>query len=169
MTEIADAHAHVQWLVSTWQPSLRIVVPKSSVLLCAFYGQNDPMQRILINKYFLSMVGSICRVKRITTGSRNLEHFSLMRKRLKRRYGNGWGNSQRFLCSGFSHTGKAMEQVYQCLLRIRREMFSSPRFEYHIIYVLYQFVIYLQTLPCISKYYGILDCSGCSWIMVEYL
>jgi hypothetical protein len=41
-----------------------------------------------------------------------------------------------------------MGQVYQCWWRICREInvFLS-RFEYHMFYVLYQFVAYLLTLP----------------------
>jgi hypothetical protein len=41
-----------------------------------------------------------------------------------------------------------MGQVYQCWWGICREInVFPPRFEYHIFYVLYQFVIYLLTLP----------------------
>jgi hypothetical protein len=36
-----------------------------------FCGQNDSMQRILIKKCFLFTEGSVCRVKRFTTGSIN--------------------------------------------------------------------------------------------------
>jgi hypothetical protein len=36
-----------------------------------FCGQKDSMQRIFIKKYFLFTVGSVCRVKRFTAGSRN--------------------------------------------------------------------------------------------------
>jgi hypothetical protein len=36
-----------------------------------FYGQRDSVQRIFVNICFLFMVGSVCRVKRFTTGSRN--------------------------------------------------------------------------------------------------
>jgi hypothetical protein len=34
-------------------------------------AENDSMQGIFENKYFLFTVGSVCRVKRFTTGSRN--------------------------------------------------------------------------------------------------
>jgi hypothetical protein len=44
---------------------------KSDVLLCVFCRQKDLMQRIIINKYFLFTVGSVCRVKWFTTGLRN--------------------------------------------------------------------------------------------------
>jgi hypothetical protein len=36
-----------------------------------FCGQKDSIQRIFINKCFLFTVGSVCRLKRFTTGSRN--------------------------------------------------------------------------------------------------
>jgi hypothetical protein len=36
-----------------------------------FYWQNDSMQRIFVNKCLLFAVGSVCRVKPFTTGSRN--------------------------------------------------------------------------------------------------
>jgi hypothetical protein len=43
---------------------------------CAFLcGQKDSVQRILIKKCFIFMVGSVCHVKRCTTWSRNC-HFS---------------------------------------------------------------------------------------------
>jgi hypothetical protein len=36
-----------------------------------FCGQNDSTQRIFTKKFFLFTVGSVCRVKRFTTGLRN--------------------------------------------------------------------------------------------------
>jgi hypothetical protein len=55
---------------------------------------------------------------------------------------------KRLLCCGFRRTGKAMGQVYQCWWRICREIIVFSRFEYHMFYVLYPFVTYLLTLPC---------------------
>jgi hypothetical protein len=62
---VADAHAHVQRLVSVVEMAtvLEGVLPKSSVLLCVFCWQKDSMQRIFINKCFLFTVGSVCHVK----------------------------------------------------------------------------------------------------------
>jgi hypothetical protein len=37
----------------------------------SFCGQKDAIQRIFIKKCFLFTVGSVCRVKRFTTGPRN--------------------------------------------------------------------------------------------------
>jgi hypothetical protein len=48
-----------------------------------FYGQKDSVRRIFIKKCFLFTVGSVCRVKRFTTGSRNVANVSPMTKRLK--------------------------------------------------------------------------------------
>jgi hypothetical protein len=47
------------------------VLPKSSVLLCVFCEQKDSVQIIFIKKCYLFKVGSVCRVKRFITGSRN--------------------------------------------------------------------------------------------------
>jgi hypothetical protein len=47
------------------------------------------MQRILINKCFLFMVGSVYRVKRFTTRPRDVAKVSLMKNRLKRRCESG--------------------------------------------------------------------------------
>jgi hypothetical protein len=94
------------------------------VLFCA---HKDSMQGIFIKKYFLFTVGSVCRVKRFTTGSRNVVNFSLMTKRLK----NGGAEVdetivERFLFCGFRRTGKAMGQVYQCWWRVCAEIIFSP-------------------------------------------
>jgi hypothetical protein len=65
-------HGHVQRLVS--------VVKMATVLernteekrfLCVLCAQKDSMQRTFTKKCFLFTVGSVCRVKRFTTGSRN--------------------------------------------------------------------------------------------------
>jgi hypothetical protein len=47
-------------------------------------------------------------------------------------------------------TGNAMGQVYQCWCRICREINVSFIFEYYMFNVLYQFMIFLLTLPCIQ-------------------
>jgi hypothetical protein len=57
----------------------------------------------------------------------------------------------KLLCCGFRRIGKAMGQVYQCLWRICREMNVFSSFEYHMFYVLYQFVAYLLALLRICK------------------
>jgi hypothetical protein len=40
---------------------------------------------------------------------------------------------KRLLCCGFRRNGKAMGQVYQCRLRICREINVSPGFEYRVL------------------------------------
>jgi hypothetical protein len=59
------------------------VLPKSSILLRAYYGQEDSMQRIFIKKCFLLTVGSVCRVKRFYLGGKRFaddeEFFFLIR------------------------------------------------------------------------------------------
>jgi hypothetical protein len=49
---------------------LEDILPKSSVLLCAFCGQKDAMQRIFIKTFFLFTVESVCSVKRFTLGGK---------------------------------------------------------------------------------------------------
>jgi hypothetical protein len=48
----------------------RTVVPKSSVRLRVFVGKITQCKGIFTNKSFVFTVGSVCRVKRFTTGSR---------------------------------------------------------------------------------------------------
>jgi hypothetical protein len=88
------------------------------------------MQGIFIKKCFFFTVGRVFRVKRYTAGSRNVADVSLMTKRLKRRYGSGWHNSQ----CGFRRTGKAMGQEYQCWFKISREI--NVYFQFRISHVL---------------------------------
>jgi hypothetical protein len=47
------------------------MIPKSSVIFYIFCGQKDSIQSAFIKKYFLFTVGSVCRIKRFTYGSRN--------------------------------------------------------------------------------------------------
>jgi competence protein ComGF len=69
---VADAHAHVQRLISIVEMTvLESILLKSSVLLFDICGQKDSMQRIFIKKCSLFTVGSVLRVKRFTTKSRN--------------------------------------------------------------------------------------------------
>jgi hypothetical protein len=55
---------------SKWRPCLRSILPKSSVLLCVFLWTKG-LNAKDIHKEILFGVGSVCRVKRFTTGSRN--------------------------------------------------------------------------------------------------
>jgi hypothetical protein len=73
------------------------------------------MQSILINKCFLFVVGSVCRVKRFHIGGRHFaddEEFETeVREWLRQR-------SIRLLCCRFRRTGKAMGRVCQHWWRI---------------------------------------------------
>jgi hypothetical protein len=62
---------------------------KEQRYIVCFSGQKDSMQRIFMMKYFLFTVGTVCLVKRFTSGSRNVTNVSLITKRLKRRFGSG--------------------------------------------------------------------------------
>jgi hypothetical protein len=106
-----------------------------------FCGKKDSVQNIFIKKYFLFTVGSVSRIKRFTAGSRS----SLKDEEVE-------ATVKRLLCCGFRRTGKATGQEYQCWWRICREINVFPRFEYHMFYVLYQFVTYLLTLPRARMY-----------------
>jgi hypothetical protein len=96
-------------------------------------------------------VGSVYRVKRFTTWSRNVANISLMTKRSKRRCQVTETAVKKLLCCGFRRTGKAIRQAYQCWWRIYREIHVFSRFEYQIFYVLYQFVTYLLTLLRVTR------------------
>jgi hypothetical protein len=106
---------------------LESILPKSRILLCFFSGHKDSMQRIFLKKCFLFTVGSVSRLKRFTTESRNSlkdlrkpqmmpDQVALLRLRQK----------QRLLCCGFRRTGKAMGRMYQCWWRIFHEINGFP-------------------------------------------
>jgi hypothetical protein len=58
-----------------------------------------------------------------------------------------------FCAAGFDALVKQWNKyIYQCWWRICREINVLARFEYHIFYVLYQFVPYLLTVPRNSKF-----------------
>jgi hypothetical protein len=82
------------------------------------------------------MVGSDCRVKQFTTGSRN----SLKEEEVETEVWN-W---LRLVCCGFRRTGKATGQVHQCWCICRVGNVYS-RFEHHMFYVSRPFVTYLLT------------------------
>jgi hypothetical protein len=71
---LADAHAHVQRLVSVVKmatvPEEFTNKDQGSFMRVFFVGRRDSMQRIYINVFFFT-VGSVCRVKRFATESRN--------------------------------------------------------------------------------------------------
>jgi hypothetical protein len=68
----AKIHAHAQRSVSVLKmvTMLEGSTKKSSVLVCIFCGQKNLMQRIVITKCLLLMVGSICPIQQLTSGSR---------------------------------------------------------------------------------------------------
>jgi hypothetical protein len=116
---------------------------------CAFFGgEKDSMQRIFIKKCCLFMMGSVCHVKRFTTGSRNslkdARKSQMMPDQVQK-----WlrEQSKGFYAVGFRHNGKAMGQVSRCWWRCCWEIHVYSRFEHHMFYVLHPFVTYLLTLP----------------------
>jgi hypothetical protein len=107
-------------------------------------------KRVFLKKCFLFTVGSVCRVKQFTTGSRNYhlgckrfaddeEVETEVRKWLRQQ-------SKDFYAAGFDALVKRWDKCISvgggC-----REINVFPRFEYHMFYVLYPFVTHLLTLP----------------------
>jgi hypothetical protein len=87
-----------------------------------FCGQKDSMQRKIIKKYFLFIVGCVCRLKRFTSGSRNMVNVSLMTKMLKRGAEVAEATVKKTCELRVRRAGKSMEQMYQCWWRICREI-----------------------------------------------
>jgi hypothetical protein len=112
-------------------------------VVSSFGRQKDSMQRIFINKCFLFMVGSVCRVKWFTTG---WQTFRWWRRGWKEGGEIAEARVKRLLFRGVRRTCKAMGQVYQCSWRMCRKMNIFPRFKLHMVYLLYPFVTYLFTL-----------------------
>jgi hypothetical protein len=67
---VANEHAHVQRMVSVVKMAtvLEECTNEEQRSVVRFCGQKDSMQRILIKKCFLFTVGSVCRIKRFTSG-----------------------------------------------------------------------------------------------------
>jgi hypothetical protein len=135
---------------------------RRAVFCCALSVQTDSMKRIFTKKCFLFTLGSVCRVKRSTAGSRNSLKEVRKSQMMKRRCGSGWDNGQKLLCCGFRRTAKAMGQAYQCWWRICREINVFSTFEYHMCCVLFAFVTYLLTLPRTFS-----DATTCSFKVEE--
>jgi hypothetical protein len=118
-------------------------------MLCVFCRQRDSMQRIFIKRYFLFMVGSVCRVKRFTTGSRNslkdIRKSQMMPDQVRKCLEQ---QPKDFYAAGFDALVKRWDK---CISvgggYVERKMFFCSSFEYHVICVLYPFVTYLLTLP----------------------
>jgi hypothetical protein len=89
---VADAHVHVQRLVSVVKMATVLeecATENQRSLVRVFYGQKDSMQGIFIKKCFLFTVGSVCRVKRFNTGSRKFLKDVRKSQMMKRRCGIG--------------------------------------------------------------------------------
>jgi hypothetical protein len=104
--------------------------------------------------YAFVVYGGKCVLRKIffTSGSRNclkdVRKSQMMPDQVRK-----WLRTvKRLLCCGFLRAGKAMGQVYPCWWRICREINVFPRFEYHMLYVLYPFVTCLLTFPRNVKY-----------------
>jgi hypothetical protein len=67
---VADAHAHVQTLVSLVKMATvhEEYITEEHRCVVRFCGQKNSMQRIFIRKCFLFNMGGVCRVQRVTAG-----------------------------------------------------------------------------------------------------
>jgi hypothetical protein len=146
---VADAHAHVQRLVSVVKmatvPEAYTTEKQRSVL--HFLWKKDSLQRIFINKRFLFTVGSVCRVKWFTTWSRNslrdVRKSQMMLDQVRK-----WLRQQsKDLCAvGFDALVKRWDKYVSIGKGMSRNIYFL-RFEYHMFYVLYLLVNHLLTLP----------------------
>jgi hypothetical protein len=107
-----------------------------AVFCCGFCVQRDSVQRILVKKCFLFMVGSVCHIKRFTAG---WQTFHLLWR--------GWNGGvevaettvKKLVCYGFQHSCTVMGQVYQCWWRICEEInvffFRDPNITCFTLYI----------------------------------
>jgi hypothetical protein len=98
-----------------------------------------------MKKYFLFTVGSVCRVKRFTTCGKYFSNDEEIKTEVLK-----WlrQQSEDFYAAGFDALVKRWDKcTYQCWWRVCRAINVFSRFEYHMFYVLYPFVTYLQTVP----------------------
>jgi hypothetical protein len=92
---------------------LQVILPKSSVLLCFFLWTKDSMKRIFLKKCFLFTVGSVCRVKRFTAGSRN----SLKDVRKSQMMSTVFWDSQGVLLAHFQKRGGNVNSASHCHIK----------------------------------------------------
>jgi hypothetical protein len=123
---------------------MRSVLTKSSDLLCFLWSKG--LNAKDIHKEIFPVYGGKCCGSQLGVKcfADDEEVETEVRKWLRQQ-------SKRFLCHGFRRTGKAIGQVYKCWWRICREINVFSRFEYHMFYILYPFVIYLLTHPLSSR------------------
>jgi hypothetical protein len=99
---------------------------------------------ILINKWFLFTVGSVCRVKRSSLGGKRFaddeEVVTEVRKWLRQQ-------SETSMLAGSTHWYSNGTSVSMLVEDMSRNKFFFSRFEYDMFCVLYPFVTYLLTLP----------------------
>jgi hypothetical protein len=96
--------------------------------------------------------GSVCGVKRLSTGSRNVANISLMRKRLKRRCGNGWDDSQKdFYAAGFEELVKRGTSVSMLVKDISRNKCSFLPVLFITCFIFYINLWHIYWLSLVSK------------------
>jgi hypothetical protein len=112
-----------------------------------------------INKCFLYMVGSVYHVKQFTNWVTDVP----LMKRLKRKCGSGWDNSQRLLCCGCRHVGGdrcinvgGYMSGNKCFFQVRIS---------HVLCFISICVTYLLTVP---RNNATVLWNNCMWALAEY-
>jgi hypothetical protein len=100
------------------------------------------MQRIIINKSSVFTMGSVCRVKRFTTGSRNSLEDDRKPQMMWLRQ-----KSKDFYAVGFDAPVKRRDKCISVSGGYLKKQTFVSRSEYHMFYVLYRSVTCLLALP----------------------
>jgi hypothetical protein len=153
--QVADAHAHIQWLVSVVKKETRFeeYTTEKQLSVVRFLWARGPTAKDIYKEMFL-VYGGKCLSHKVVHNW--IEKFSQGHSKVADDAQPGHPVEiltvkRLLLCSGFRSTGTAMAQVYECWWRICQEIHFFPRFEYHMFYILYPFVTYLLTLCCIHR------------------
>jgi hypothetical protein len=70
-SRLAYAYSEADFSSQNGNRAWRVYYRRAAFFVSIFCWQKDSIQRIFLKKLFLFMVGSVCRVKGLTTGSRN--------------------------------------------------------------------------------------------------
>jgi hypothetical protein len=110
-----------------------------------FCGQKDSLQRIFIKKCFLFKVGSVCRVRRFTTRSRNslteVRKSQMMPEQVRKCLRQQSKTSMLWVSMHWYSGGTSVSMLVEDMSR--NKYFSQVQ----ISYVLYPFLTYLLTPP----------------------
>jgi hypothetical protein len=107
-------HAHVQKLASVVKMATLIeeYITEEQCSLVRFLWAELLNEKNIHKEMFPVYCGKCLSRKQLTSRSRNAANISILTKKLNRRCGSGWVNTEKLLCCGFRRTGKATGQVY---------------------------------------------------------